>query len=109
MRSDHPGGDWRLWSHDPETGVTRWYLDMGDRFVIRTDTPVDAILAANAEDMAASQGKRFGDGQVVARIPMTVYRKLGLMEAAANGDRKFAAKVLNDADYKRFRTFSGRI
>lgn len=101
-------GAWRLFSHDPVTGKTRWFLDLGDRIVMRTDTPLDALFAQNAEDRAEAAGKRWGDGRRVASIPLDVYYK-HLAKASRDGDQPYIRKFLNDSDNAKFRTFSGRL
>lgn len=106
--SNAPEGDWRLWDHDPVTGVTKWYLDLGTHYAIRTDTPVDELLDLNAEKMKASNGQRFGDGQVVGSIPMDIYQSQ-LAQANQNGDTAYIKRWLNNSDNQKFRTFRGHI
>lgn len=107
--SDITNGDWRLLSHDPQTGVTNWWLDLGNgTAVIRTDTPVDELLDDNAEAYNNSIGQRFGNGQVVASIPLNIYHEQ-LAEAQREGDRKFVKRWLNDADNQKFRRFRGNV
>lgn len=106
--SDVYDGEWRLWSHNPVTGVKTWFLDIGDHFVLRTDTPVDRLFQENAEDEANSTGRRWGGGQRVASIPLDVYFK-HLGEAAKEGDQAYIRKWLNDSDNAKFRTFRGTV
>ncbi|BCH22461.1 hypothetical protein [Mesorhizobium sp. L-8-3] len=102
-------GDWRLFSHDPQTGVTSWWLDLGNgTAVIRTDTPVDELLDENAEAYNDSLGRRFGDGKVVASIPLNIYHDQ-LAEAHRQGDRNYVKRWLNDADHQKFRKFRGNV
>jgi hypothetical protein len=108
--SDVFDGAWRLLAHDPETGVKHWWLDLGNgQAVIRTDTPVDELLEENAARYNDSADRRFGDGQIVASIPLDIYVHSGLREALLQQDRRFVSRWLNDSDHRRFRTFRGRI
>ena len=102
-------GDWRLFEHDPVTGVTKWLMELpnGD-VVMRTDTPVEGVLDANQAALNASLGKRWGDGQRVASIPLAVWRK-ELMEAEQQQDDKYISKWLNDIDHQKLRTFGGKV
>lgn len=101
-------GDWRLLDRDPETGVTRWWLDMGDHYIVRTDTPVQPLLDENARDLSNSAGRRWGDGQRVASIPLDVYYR-ELHAAQMQKDEKYLRKWLNNADNSKFRTFGGKV
>lgn len=108
--SDIRDGDWRLMSYDHDTGVRSWMLDLGDgRIVVKTETPVDELLDHNKEQFNASQGQRFGDGKIVASIPLDIYHASGLATAVHESDHKFVSRFLNDSDHSRFRTFRGRI
>src|SRR5690606_27770163 len=108
MSNDVYDGSWRLFSHDPLTGKKVWHLDMGEQIIVRTEKPVDELFAQNAEDMSNSIGKRFGDGQRVASIPMDIFFD-HLNEANKNGDQAYIKKWLNDADHQKFRTFRGAL
>ncbi|WP_129415912.1 hypothetical protein [Mesorhizobium sp. Pch-S] len=102
-------GDWRLFSHDAHSGVTRWFLDLGNgQMIVRTDTPVDDLISDNAEAYSNSLSQNWGDGQRVASIPLDVYFSQ-LAEARKNGDRKYIKKWLNDSDNRKFRTFKGTV
>lgn len=101
-------GDWRLFSHDPMTGKKVWHLDMGEHIIVRTETPVDELFNQNAEDMSNSIGRRWGNGQRVASIPMDIFFA-HLNEANKNGDSAYIKKWLNNADHQKFRTFGGRL
>jgi hypothetical protein len=107
--SDIRDGDWRLLDYDPETGVKRWYLHLDNNMsVIRTETPVDDLLAENAEAYNNSLASNWGDGQRVASIPLNIYFEQ-LAEARKNGDRNYIKRWLNDSDHAKFRTFKGRV
>lgn len=99
-----------LFDYDPEIGRTVWLIfdDRGNPCGAYVEQEVDDILAANAEAEKASHG-RFGDYNRVASMPLTMIEKTGLDQAIDSGDRKYLSKILNDADFKRFRTSRGRV
>ena len=108
-------GDWRCLSDDPVTGIAEWvwFETAPDGTIERIHTKKiqhhsDLLLAQNKALYNDSQGKRWGDGKVVASIPLPIYESL-LGEAAANKDRKFIRKFLNDPDNRKFRTFEGKL
>lgn len=108
--SSKPHPDARLLDYDPETGVTRWWLDLGDgRAAVCTQTPVDELFDLNQSQAADSLSKSWGDGQVAARIPLDVYYASGYAEAKRQGDKKWVSRFLNDPDYRKFRTFKGKV
>lgn len=103
-------GQWRLFSHDPQVGITKWYmmLDNGD-VVFKTEyTKMDAVIARNKIAYNESIGKRWGDGQRAASIPMPMFFK-HLAEAQKADDKKYISKWLNDPDHRAFRTFHGKV
>lgn len=69
---------------------------------------VDLILDDNVATMNNNAGKRWGDGQIVAKIPLGFYGKY-IMPAKQNGDEKYIKKILEDSDYSKFRSFPGKI
>ena len=70
---------------------------------------VDDIMEANAEAEKAAHGKRFGDYNRVASIPLTFYEKTGIGDAINARDKRYISKVLNDADNRKFRTSRGNV
>lgn len=99
-----------LFEHDPEIGRTVWLVfnERGELRGAHVEQEVDAILDANAEAEKSSYG-RFGDYQRVASVPLTFFEKAGLGDAVDAGDRRYLSKILNDADYRRFRTSRGSV
>ncbi len=86
-----------------------WYCDLDeDTTITCTQYLSQPILDENQRTINDNAGKRFGDGKVVARIPMPLYFEK-LAEARREGDEKYIKKVLNDRDYSRLRTFPGTI
>lgn len=107
-------GDWVLFSGSPETATYTLHLDIGDAVVhhtIQLDT--GSLFDLNNQDEIDSQGKRFGDdGRVVARIPMHLLysdETGNIGRALDEGDRKKLRHILNDSDYRKFRSFRGRL
>lgn len=99
--------EWKVLSRDPDGTVT-YFMDIGDAWVVKTETPVDDLLAANREDFNNSLGQRFGDGKVVARLPLNLFFDK-LAEPMKQRDRKFIKRFLNDSSHAAFRTFKGNI
>ena len=101
-------GNWELMEHDPKTGRMVWMLRQDDKTIFRTDYPVNAIIDENQRRFNASLNKRYGDGQVVASIPLNVYNEK-LAEAQSQGDDDYISKFLNDRDNSKLRTFHGKL
>lgn len=107
------GGDWKFFDRNPVTGIVRYVLDLGDgTSVMRTEYPyTEELMDMNAQKQVDSLNTRWGDGQVVASIPMNVLYNpdMGLAEAVSEGDDAFVNRWLNDADHSRFRTRGGKL
>lgn len=103
-------GDWRLLDYDEASGHARWFQQVDDTHFAIKDVyyETDALLDANAEKLNGSLGKRWGDGQVAASIPLNVFFK-ELAEPMRQKDRAYVKRWLNDGDHARFRTFGGRV
>lgn len=99
--------DWKVLKRDPDGTIT-YFIDTGDAWIVKTETPVQALIDWNREEYNASEGLRFGDGQVVARIPENLYYDK-LLEPSRQRDRKWLKRFLNDADNRAFRTFKGEV
>jgi hypothetical protein len=109
MAQDVLNGDWELFSYDPLTQTKVETMDLGTHIAVkRTFLATDELLSANNEKQVDSIGKRWGDGQVAASIPLNLYFEK-FAEARKNGDSKYIRKLLNDADYSKLRTFRGRL
>ena len=103
-------GNWVLFSDDPVTGIRRYRLDLGNgTAVMRTEYHrTEELLAVNHEEAASNLNTRWGDGKVVARIPMNVlFNQLG--EAVRDGDDAYVNRWLNDPDHAKFRTRGGKL
>lgn len=92
-------------------GLRRHYVHWIDRengtYFKKTENLVDAeLLEQNRQDFEESQTQRFGDGKVIARIPLNVfYRDL----APRQDDRDFVKWWLNHGDNRPYRTFRGKV
>lgn len=71
----------------------------------------DKLIADNQQHLHDSQGKRFGDGQVVARIPLNVLysQQSQIMDKMREGDEDHLRWFLNSEKARPFRTFRGVI
>lgn len=101
-------GDWVLIEQTPD--FRRWELDIGNNQVVRrTEYLMDEdLFEANMRQLNDSDGDRWGDGKVVASIPMNeFFKKLG--PAVKAGDREYVKKFLNDGDNRRYRRFKGQV
>ena len=120
FQDDPFGGDGILWINRPDERVwvyippvdepckvCGWNGD-GQHAHEARETRVDAIVDANKELFNASEGQRWGEGRLVANIPMGQYFKK-FMPARKNGDDAYIKRLLNDADNRAWRTFKGRI
>jgi len=114
-KPDDWDGNWRCVEHDPITQISEWYLyDDSDphKPVIRIrkiQHNINAILDANKAELNAQNGVRWGDGKKVATIPEPIFEALGLNDALRNKDRRKFRQILNDGDFSKLRTFSGRL
>jgi hypothetical protein len=98
-----------LFDYDPVSGRSIWVKLEGDERIFRIDQPVDKILDANAEHANNSIGEKFPEWTRVASIPLEHAYEKGLIEAGDQHDHKHIAKVLNDSDNRKFRTFRGNL
>jgi hypothetical protein len=98
----------RIFSRDAATGVTTyWIYDEGtDTAVLRKQQDVTGLVEANRRAFTGAP-HRWGDGQRVASIPMTVYWELkrrGVLD-----DQTALRRWLNDPDNRFFRTRPGAV
>lgn len=69
---------------------------------------VGPVLDANERLRNDSDGKRFGDGQIVASIPLAKYYR-DILPMKQAGDTTGIKRYLNDPDNRKLRTFRGNI
>ena len=105
---DIHGGTWELYEQTPGFRRLRMELEPG-KWIIKTEHLQDEqLLEHNKFLLDESQTKRFGDGQVVGRIPLNkFYAELG--DKIKEGDKDHLKWWLNRDENKPFRTFRGRI
>lgn len=89
-------------------------LDIKGRMteVWRTQYIADDLLQeANRQEFNDSEGKRWGDGRVVARIPLNVLYDPSneLVQKMQEGDRDHMKWWLNSEGARPFRTFKGNV
>lgn len=105
-RVNTASGDWELFETTPTMRRYRLEFEPGS-FIIRTEYLADESLQEeNRQLFNDSQSKRFGDGRVVARIPMN---KLYSDFAGRWTDDDFAKWWLGRDDNRPFRTFRGKV
>lgn len=97
--------------HTNETfGITEWFIpsEDGESFTIEMVQDVEPLINKNKEDLNAVTGvDRWGDGKLVARIPMVIYndwKRKGYMD-----DQVKLKSLLNDPDNRFMRIWPGRI
>jgi hypothetical protein len=98
-----------IWTN-PVLG-TRTYLDTdAEDIVLVTVQDVEPTIEANKAALNNVADRRFGDGKLVARIPMVTLMQLmrdsGLPFHVLLDERKFN-RWLNDSDNRYFRTWPG--
>lgn len=100
------GGDWEVYEITPTVRRSRLWMSE-DSFIIRTEyLEEDVLVEQNRQSFDESSSKRFGDGRVVARIPMN---KLYSDFAGKWTDDDFTKWWLNNPDNRAFRTFRGKV
>lgn len=106
-------GPWMLLSDHPEIGQRRWVRRDPDnpcKWHVKTESWAPSLIAeANAEMLKASEGQRWGNGKVAARIPLSVLYGPELGPAFKDGDQQYIRKYLNSPDNRHLRTFEGTI
>lgn len=103
--------DRKVFSHDQFTGVTKYFHwdDTNDTFLIETEmaAPVlDDVIEANKQ-MYNDAPTRWGEGQLVARIPVHVY--WDLKKKGVADDDAAMKRWLEDPDNRFFRVRPGSI
>lgn len=101
-------GEWQLIKETPFERVWLQAID-ATHYVCKRETLTHSLTAeANAERLKANEGKRWGDGQLAARVPLDIWYR-DLAEATAEGDIDFKRKYLNRPENAWMRTFGGRL
>jgi hypothetical protein len=100
----------RVLHHDPIIGITEIFhgSEDGDSFTIETIQDVQPLLEKNKQDFNEVSGTdRWGDGKLVARIPMVIYDQW-IREGIVDDQAKLKAK-LNDPDNRFMRIWPGHL
>lgn len=100
----------RVFHTDPLMGITEVFhgSEDGDSFTIETIQDVAPLLDRNKADLnEVTNSDKWGDGKLVARIPMVIYDQW-LREGITHDQAKLKAK-LNDPDNAFFRVWPGHI
>lgn len=102
-------GNKKVFSHDPMTGITKYWHDNGDGTVtVESDQDVSEILKANqANRNAIEKQDKWGEMSRVASIPLTVY--YDLKQKGILDDQTAMKRWLNDPDNELFRTRKGKV
>ena len=104
--------------YNPVTGITTQYFLLPDGNIrVRGVQDVDPILEHNQEIMKTKSSKASklneaeGLGTKVASIPMVVVEKLRVEKGInlLTCSKADLHKILNDPDYRKFRTAYGRV
>jgi hypothetical protein len=102
--------DKRLFDIDPLTGSKRYfsYDDETDECTIQTEHDVSNLLELNKQRYNNVDEKaRWGDGQLVASIPLPLY--FDLKAKGIVDDPKKFKEWLNDSDNRHFRMRPGKV
>jgi len=105
---DIHGGNWEMFESTPEFRRWRMELEPG-KFIIKTEyLQNDDLIAHNQHLFNESQTKKFGDGQVVSRIPLNKFYQ-DIAPRIKEGDTDHLKWWLNREENRPFRTFRGKI
>ncbi len=97
-------GEWVLIFDSPWSRY--WEMELSDGAIVgRTEWKnTEALIADNQEALKSSDGMRWGDGRIVASVPMNEYFSTGYAEANKQQDMKWINRFLNDRpQYRRFK------
>lgn len=100
----------QLFSRDAAAGITQWFYHdpVTDVSTIETVQDVAPIAQLNHESFKDTTSlDRWGDGQRVARIPLTTYHEL--RKQGITQDQAAFKRWLNDPDNRVFRTRPGKV
>lgn len=97
-------------SHD---GLRRHYVywidkEKGVGFRKTENLVEDELLAVNKQRFDDSQTERFGDGKIIASVPMNVFYR-DFASRLKDGDEDFVKHWLNSEQNRPYRTFRGRV
>lgn len=105
------GGDWEVFEVTPEYRRSRLWIDDG-QYIQRTEFLAEETLVEdNRRLFNESETKRFGDGKIVARIPLNVLygSEHEIAKKLKEGDHDHLKWFLNRDEARPWRTFRGKI
>lgn len=104
-----------LWEFDgmSSDGLRRHYVYWVDKAngvgFRKTENLVEEdLLKVNQEKLNDSHGQRFGDGKIIASVPLNVFYR-DFAKRLKEGDEDFTRWWLNHDQNRPFRTFRGRV
>lgn len=102
-------GNKRLFSHDAETGITRWWHTNDDGTVtIETDQNISPIIEANKNAYKETdKHTKWGEFARVASLPLTVY--YDLLQRGILRDEVALKRWLNTEEARPYRTRVGKV
>lgn len=94
-------------------GTSRTFVYWVDRengtFIRKKENVIERdLIAENRERYDQSHGVRFGDGQVVARVPLNIFYR-DIAPRLKQGDKDFNKWWLNHDDNRMWRNFRGKL
>lgn len=102
-------GDWTLIEWDPVSGRSVWHMFDGEKTVIRTDYPADAVMSENSAIRNSAEKAWAGDWHRVASVPLNIAHDNNLIRAQTEGDDAYTKRWLNDPENRAWRVKEGRI
>lgn len=104
---------WEVYEVTPDYRRSRIWLDLErTKCIVRTEhLASDDLIAANQQSLHDSQGQRFGDGKVVASVPLNVLYdpKNQIAAKLKEGDKDHLRWFLDREEARPWRTFRGRL
>lgn len=107
-----PNDQW-IFDGVSDDGLRRHYVYWIDRekglgFRKTENLAEEELLARNRESLNDSHGKRFGDGKVIASIPLNVFYR-DMAPRLKDGDEDYVKWFLNHDQNRPYRTFRGKV
>jgi hypothetical protein len=104
-----------LWEFDgiSSDGLRRHYVYWVDKAngvgFRKTENLVESdLLETNRQRLNDSQTERFGDGRIIASVPLNVFYR-DMAPRLKEGDDDYVKWFLNHQDNRPYRTFRGRV
>lgn len=106
--------DRRLFDHNPDTGLTEWFIGTDEGFMIETVQDVKPFIEANKRSWNESEKHtKYGEWTRIASLPAVIVMELNKkgilrMDGSILDDKKYR-DWLNDRDNLLFRTRAGKV